>query len=138
MPNEMDDVNVMNIAHPKPQMVSKDTPLFKAADKMLRLKIHSVIVVDNEESGKPMGVLSSLDIVKTAFLSTEKAKNLPVGSLIEGQKPYFVYQEVSVRDVLNLMVDKGVRSLPILNEKDKICGIITMSDVMRFVKEKLV
>jgi len=138
MANELDEVNVMMIAHPKPQTVSKDTPLFKAADKMLRLKIHSVIVVDDESGGKLLGVLSSLDIVKTAFLSAEKAKNIPVGNLIEGQKPYFVYQEVSVRDVLNLMVDKGIRSLPILNDQDKVAGIITMSDVMRLVKEKLV
>ncbi|NPV00483.1 MAG: CBS domain-containing protein [Brevinematales bacterium] len=138
MANELDEVNVMTIAHPKPQMVSKDTPLFKAADKMLRLKIHSVIVVDDESGGKLLGVLSSLDIVKTAFLSAEKAKNIPVGTLIEGQKPYFVYQEVNVRDVLNLMVDKGIRSLPILNDQDKVAGIITMSDVLRLVKEKLV
>lgn len=132
---ELDEVNVMAIAHPKPQTVTLDTPLSKAADKMLRVKIHSVIVVDN--NAKPKGILSTFDIVKTAFLSPEKAKNIPVGKMIEGQKPIFIYNEVTLRDALNLMVDKNVRSLPILDYEDKIVGIITMSDIMRFVREKL-
>lgn len=133
--NELDDVKVMAIAAKKPQTVSADTTLSKVADKMLRVKIHSVTVVDDK--GNPIGMVSSLDLVKTTFLSAEKTKDMPVGKLIENQKLYFIYDEVSLRDALNLMVDKNVRSLPIKSFEDKLVGIITMSDIMRFVREKL-
>jgi CBS domain-containing protein len=100
MANELDDVKVSAIMEPKPQTVSPVTPLSKVSDKMLRMKVHSVIVVDD---GKPVGMISSLDIVKTTFIS-EKAKDMPVSKLIEGQKLFFVYDEVNLRDALNLMV----------------------------------
>lgn len=133
--NELDEVKVMAIAAKNPQTVNPDMALAKAIDKMLREKIHSVIVT--ADGGKPVGIVSSLDIVKTAFLGSEKAKDLPISKLIEGQKLLFVYDEMSVRDALNLMVDKNVRSLPILDMEENLEGIITMSDIAKFVRKKL-
>lgn len=135
MHNELDEVKVISIASKNPQKVSPDMPLSKAADKMLREKIHSVTVVDDK--GKPVGMVSSWDVVKTTFLSSEKAKDIPITKLIEGQKLLFVYDEMSVRDALNLMVDKNVRSLPILDMEENLCGIVTLYDIATFVREKL-
>ena len=135
MTDILDDVNVMAYAAEKPQTITSDMPLAKAADKMLRVKIHSVIVTD--KVGKPIGVLSSWDIVKTAFLSSDTIKDMQVGKLIEGQKMTFVYKEVSIRDVVNLMVEKSVRTIPILDDSNQLCGLISQTDVIRFMKEKL-
>ncbi len=133
MANELDDVKVSAIMEPKPQTVTPDTPLSKVSDKMLRTKVHSVIVV---EEGKPIGMISSLDIVKTTFIS-EKAKDMPVSKLLEGQKLVFVYDEMSLRDALNLMVDKNIRSLPIMNLDEKLVGLISMFDIAKFIRHKL-
>ncbi len=134
MANELDDVKVIDLANKKPPTVNRDMPLSKAADKMLREKVHRVVVTD--ANGKPIGIVSSWDIVKTSFIS-EQAKNLPVSKIIEGQKMIFVYDEVSVRDALNLMIDKGIRSLPILDFDEKLAGVVSLFDVAKFVKEKL-
>lgn len=133
MASELDEVKVSAIMEPKPQTVSPDTPLSKVSDKMLRMKVHSVIVVDD---GKPIGMISSMDIVKTTFIS-EKAKDMPVSKLIEGQKLFFVYDEVNLRDALNLMVDKNIRSLPILNFDEQLIGLISLFDIAKFIRQKL-
>lgn len=134
MSSELDEVKVIDLANKKPQTVNKDMPLSKAADKMLRDKVHRVIVTDN--NGKPIGVVSSWDIVKISFIS-DQAKNMPVSKLIEGQKFLFVYEELTARDALNLMVDKNIRSLPIMSLEEKLVGVISMFDIARFVREKL-
>lgn len=134
MPNELDDVTVGVIGVKPPYTITSDSSVSKAAEKMLREKVHSIVVVDN--AGKPIGMISAWDVMKVTFLS-ENARDLPVSKMIEGQKLVFVYEEVTVRDALNLMINKGIRSLPILNDLDNLTGKISLTDVAKFVKDKL-
>lgn len=134
MPNELDEVKIEAIGVKPAYTIGLDTPVSKAAEKMLREKIHSIVVVD--KNNKPVGMVSAWDIMKVTFLS-EGSRDLPVSKMIEGQKLTFVYGEVSVRDVLNLMINKSVRSMPILDDEDKLVGKISITDIAKFVKEKL-
>lgn len=134
MPNELDEVKVGAIGKRTPFTVNLDMPVSKAAEKMLREKVHSVVVID--KNGKTAGIISAWDILKITFLS-ESAREMPVSKLLEGQKLIFVYEEVTMRDALNLMIDKGLRALPILDDKDTLIGKISLTDIAKFVKEKL-
>lgn len=134
MPNELDDVKVEAVGVKPPFTITADMPISKAAEKMLREKVHSIVVVD--KNSKPVGMISAWDIMKVTFLS-EGSRDLPVSKMIEGQKLVFVYSEVSVRDALNLMINKGIRSLPILDDQDALVGKVSLTDIARFVKEKL-
>jgi CBS domain-containing protein len=134
MANELDEVKVSVIGKQKPSTATLETTVTKAAEKMLREKEHSVVIVD--KSGKPVGIVSSWDILKITFLA-DSAREMPVSKLIEGQKLLFVYTEVSVRDALNLMIDKNISALPILDESDSLVGKISLTDIAHFVKEKL-
>ena len=134
MANELDDVKVGKISLEKPLTVAIDMPVSKAAEKMLREREHSIIVVD--KAAKPVGIVSAWDILKITFLA-DSARDMLVSKLIEGQKLLFVYNEVSLRDALNLMIEKNVSALPVLDEKDNLSGKISLIDISRFVKEKL-
>lgn len=134
MPNELDEVKVDAVGVKPPFTIATDMPISKAAEKMLREKIHSIVVVD--KNSKPVGMISAWDIMKVTFLS-EGSRDLPVSKIIEGQKLVFVYSEVTVRDALNLMINKGIRSLPILDEQDNLVGKVSLTDVAKFVKDKL-
>jgi CBS domain-containing protein len=134
MQNELDEVTVGTIGIKTPFTVSVDASVSKAAEKMLREKVHSIVVVD--KNGKLAGMLTSWDILKVTFIA-EKTKDMPVSKLIEGQQPMFVFPEVSLRDALNLMVDKNLRALPVVDDSDKLVGKISMTDIAKFVREKL-
>jgi CBS domain-containing protein len=134
MVNELDEVTVGAIAIKAPVTVNLETPVSKAVEKMLREKIHHIIAVD--KNGKPVGIISAWDILKLTFLS-ENAKEYPISKLIEGQKLIFVYTEVSLRDALNLMINKGIRAMPVLDEHDKLVGKVSIMTIAQFVKEKL-
>ncbi|MFN4217072.1 MAG: CBS domain-containing protein [Brevinematales bacterium] len=132
--NELDEVKVGVIGRKVPFTVTEDMPITKAADKMLREKVHSLIVIDAK--GKPVGILDSWDVMKVTFMG-ESGKDMPVSKVLDKKKFFFVYEEVSLRDALNLMLDKGVRSLPVLDENDKLIGKISLTDIAQFVREKL-
>ncbi len=134
MANELDDVKVGIVGKQKPLTATQDSSVAKTAEKMLREKEHNVVVVD--KAARPIGMVSSWDILKITFLA-DSAREMPVSKLIEGQKLLFVYSEVSVRDALNLMIDKGISALPILDEGDNLVGKISLTEIARFVKEKL-
>lgn len=136
MPNELDDVKVGAIINGiAPPTVVSDMPVTMAVEKMLREKVHSLVVIDKK--GKAVGVISAWDVLKITFLNGS-AKEIPVSKLIEGQKLIFVYTEVTLRDALNLMIDKGIKALPVLDYNDNLVGRISLTDIARFVKEKLV
>lgn len=134
MPNELDDVTVAAIGVKQPFSVTLDMPVSKAAEKMLREKVHSVVVVD--KNGKAVGMVTAWDIMKITFLS-EGAREMPISKLIEGQKFTFLFTEVSVRDALNLMINKNIRALPVLDDNENLVGKISLTDIAKFVKEKL-
>ncbi len=132
--NELDEVKVGTIGRKVPFTVTEDMPITKAADKMLREKVHSLIVID--QKGKPVGILDSWDVMKVTFMG-EGGKDLPISKVMDKKKFFFVYEEVSLRDALNLMLDKGVRALPVLDESDNLIGKISLTDIAIFVREKL-
>ncbi len=135
MPNELDDVKVGAIIDGVPPTINIEVPVAMAAEKMLREKVHSLVAID--KNGKPLGIVSSWDVLKVMFLNSS-AKEIPVSKLLEGQKLVFVYTEVTLRDALNLMIDKGIQALPVLDYEDKLVGRISITDIATFVKEKLV
>lgn len=134
MANELDEVKVEIVGVKPPFTVTSDQPISKAAEKMLREKVHSIVVVD--KNNKPVGMISAWDVMKVTFLS-EGSRDLPISKMIEGQKLTFVYSEVTVRDALNLMINKNIRSMPILDDQDNLVGKIGLTDIAKFVKEKL-
>ena len=135
MPNELDDVKVGAIIDGVPPTIVNDLPVSMAVEKMLREKVHSLVVID--KNGKTVGVISAWDVLKVTFLNGSM-KEITVSKLIEGQKLVFVYAEVTLRDALNLMIDKEIHALPVLDYEDRLVGRISLTDISRFVKEKLV
>ncbi len=134
MANELDEVKVGTIATRSPFTVRADMPVSKAAERMLREKVHNLVVTDKDN--KAVGVISAWDVLKIAFLS-ESGRELPVSKLIEGQKMVFVYTEVTLRDALDLMINKNIRALPVLDEKDNLYGKISLTDIAVFVRDKM-
>jgi len=67
MPNELDDVKVGAVIDGVPPTIVCDLPASMAVDKMLREKVHSLVVID--KNGKTVGIISAWDILKVTFLN---------------------------------------------------------------------
>ena len=62
MANELDDVKVDVVGVKPPYTIMNDMPVSKAAEKMLREKVHSIVVVD-KASNKPAAAKRRVDSI---------------------------------------------------------------------------
>ncbi len=124
---------VENIMHRDVITVLEDDPVTRAAEKMLKSRIHSVIVVDLK--GNPKGVISSFDLVKVTFMPNF-SKDLKVKTMIVKQDLITIPPDATLQDALKTMVVNNIRKLPVLDSSGKLIGVLSMFDIAKFMLEE--
>jgi CBS domain-containing protein len=77
-----------------------------------------------------VGVFSERDLTRLV------ASNIPLNSPVDEymkRDPVVLNENATVRDAIDAIMKYGVRHLPILDEKRRVVGIISIRDLMRFV-----
>jgi CBS domain-containing protein len=135
-----------------PTTVKRETSLTEAIKIIAEKRISGLPVVD--DSDKLIGVISETDLMwketgvepppYVMFLDSviylenparyekeiHKALGQTVGEVMTA-KAISIRPEDSIKDAARLMHDKHVRRLPVVNEMDKVVGIITRGDIVR-------
>jgi CBS domain-containing protein/predicted CoA-binding protein len=119
-----------------PTAVTPEDALKDAIGKMERGHFRHLPVVDN--AGKLIGMLSDRDIrlirPSLAFMAKEDAM-VQLQSLTVQQAavfdPIFVKPETTLKEAAELMLRWQVGGLPVADDKDKLIGIITYTDLLR-------
>ncbi len=83
-------------------------------------------IVNNE--GIVVGVLTDRDICMTAASKNRVPSSIPVAEIMMRQL-YFCPPEADIREALQIMREKRVRRLPVIDEKGNLCGILSLDDV---------
>ena len=106
--------------------ISPNKTVLDAALSMKKLNLGTLPVID--ETSKIIGILTDRDIVVRVI-----AENLPMTTQIKDvmTKPVHVIKESSEIGVaISKMAEKKVRRLPVIDENEKISGIISIGDLM--------
>ncbi len=115
--------------------VTPDTSMMKASKILKEKNIRRLPVVD--ETGKMVGIVTDRDIKEA---SPSKATTLDVHEL------YYLLSEIKIKDIMTknpfcvnengtvekaavVMREKKVEGLPVVNDDDKVVGIITETDI---------
>lgn len=115
----------------KPISILKNSTISDAIRMLLNTKISRLIVVEN---GKHVGIITEKDIGLFLFSETsiQGLDDIPITKIM---KPIeFVNEEINHKDAAKIMVEKGISSLAI-GEDNEVKGIITKSDLIKFVAE---
>ena len=134
--------------------VKRETPLKEAIQILADRKISALPVV--EESGKLVGILSEGDLMwqesgveappyimlldSIIYLQNpaqhdkeiHKALGQTVGEVMS-DRPLTIKPEQLVREAARLMHDKKIRRLPVIDEQERVIGIITQGDIVRMM-----
>ena len=112
-----------------------DRPASEVLDCFLQYPIHHLPVV---HGGKLVGMLSSADVIKLEFFmpraAAESAQFLDSRVSIERlmRAPVISVSPVtSVAEAAERMVGAGVHALPVVDEDDRVLGLVTTTDVIR-------
>ena len=142
-------IKVRDIMTPDPRKVSLTTPL----DQVVRLLLSSIFtgvpVVDDED--RPAGVITQGDLIYKgkmpmrlgllaesgsekldavlAALAAKSAEEVMTSPVIA------IGQDQFVKDAVDLMLSKGVKRLPVVDNKGKLTGMLSRLDIFRTIMQ---
>jgi CBS domain-containing protein len=111
--------------------VPSTATVFSAIEMMSQRNIGGVVVVDN---GNLVGIFTERDYARKLILKGKSSKDTPIGELMT-KHLITVTPESTIEEAMQLMSNKKIRHLPVL-EEGKMVGIISIGDVVRFIIEE--
>jgi CBS domain-containing protein len=87
------------------------------------------------EKNIPIGVLSESDFVKRLAAVDKKASEVIVSEIMSSNFRW-VKPETEIEDAIQKMLNNNIRRLIIL-DNNKLAGVITQTDLTRFLRDKL-
>ncbi len=106
--------------------VSPDTSVLDVLKIMAEQNIGSVVVIDN---GDYMGIMTERDYSRKVILKGKSSTDTKVSEIMSSDFPRITPVD-SIDYCMQLMSDKNIRYLPVF-ENDKLCGIISINDVVK-------
>jgi CBS-domain-containing membrane protein len=123
---------------PEPATVSRRTSVKEALTLLARRRVTALPVV--EPSGRLYGIVSEADLISETVPRDPRAQERPV--MVESLYPPHEVADVCTRSVVSvradddvataveLMTATGAKSLPVLDDEERLVGIVSRSDVV--------
>jgi CBS domain-containing protein len=112
-------------------ITAKDTVLV-AAQQMLEQDVGTLVVTDAE--GQPEGIITDRDIVLRCVAEESSPTKTKVGEIMTADV-HTVHEEERVEFALELMADKEVRRLVVVNGAGRVAGIVALDDFLERIVE---
>lgn len=109
--------------------VSPDATLYEALEIMADRNIGAIIVSDGK--GGILGIFSERDFVRKIIIKGRSGESTKVKEIMTTHVLY-VEPGTSISDCMNLMTEKRVRHLPVV-EGGKAIGVVSIGDVVKAV-----
>lgn len=106
--------------------VSPDTTVLEALRIMAEKNIGSVVVAENDNF---RGIVSERDYSRKVILKGKHSSETKVSEIMSEDMPS-VRPTDSIELCMSLMTQQNIRYLPVF-ENDRLCGIISMTDVVK-------
>ena len=109
-----------------PKAVRPDNTIREVAQIMRDESTGVVPVVD--ENGRLQGIITDRDIVMRSIPEGKDPMNMRANELMTDDVEAVTPDE-SLHDVVRLMGDKQIRRVPVVDQNDRLVGIISMADI---------
>ena len=120
-------MTVASICTRLPETISANDTVLVAAQQMLEHDVGTVVVTGSE--GQPEGIVTDRDIV-TRCIAEEMAPGKTKVRDVMTQDVQTVHEDESVEGALEMMADKEVRRLVVVNDAGRVSGIVALDDFL--------
>ena len=107
--------------------ISPDRSVYDALKELEEKNIGSLVVLEN---GKLTGIFTERDYARKVILRGRSSKETLVGDIMSSP-PLFVNPDNTLDECMQLMTDKFIRHLPVL-ENDELVGVISIGDIVKY------
>jgi CBS domain-containing protein len=123
---------VREVMTTRPRSVTPQTPLNEVARLMAADDVGAIPVVDGD---RLVGIVTDRDIVVRAIAKDKDTRGMPA-SAVSSRELVTVDPEDDLSDALKLMAEHQVRRLAVIDEGERLVGVVSQADVAMTAKEK--
>jgi CBS domain-containing protein len=127
----LDSISISEIVNKDVKVIDQEQNIFDASKVMIDNNIGSVVVIDNNESKNPVGIVTERDVVRIVSTFSLSDLQVPIRKLMS-YPLITLSQNASVLDAMKLMNERKIRRVIILNESTLI-GIVTEHDIFKLL-----
>jgi CBS domain-containing protein len=102
-----------------------DEKVIDAVEKMAKYKVGSVVIIGN---GKVLGIITERDIIN--LVASKKDLNEKL-ELHMTKNPITIYFDENLEKAIQVMKEKNIRHLPVVNKEGNLVGMISARDIIR-------
>ncbi len=121
-------MKVRDVMTEKPAFATPDTDLQKVARQMVDHNVGLIPIIDNKDTMKVVGVVSDRDITVRCVAEGQNPLEMKARDVMS--KPVVVVaEEDDLQSAVRLMEKYQVRRIPVVDEQDRVCGIVAQADI---------
>jgi len=129
----LDSIGITNLMNKNIIVAEQNMNLIGVSRIMSNNNIGCVVIVDNLNTRKPIGIITERDVIRTIGMLQPHQMVVPVKEHMS-HPLITLSSSATVSDAMKLMYERKIRRVIIL-EKDKLAGILTDKDIFRYLVE---
>ena len=118
-------MELRDVMTPNPECISPDATIQEAAARMKATDVGDLLVCDNDRLA---GVVTDRDITIRATATGKAASKIHVRDVMTAGVVY-CFDDQDVREAAQVMSEKQIRRLAILNRDKRLVGIVSLGDL---------
>lgn len=114
-----------------------EQPLAAAAREMRTHQIGALVVVEPHAARqRPLGIITDRDIVCGQVARSKDLYCLTVGEVMT-RNPLTIRADAELSEAIDMMSVAGVRRAPVVDETERLVGIVTLDDLLALLAQEL-
>ncbi len=113
-----------------------DAIVSDALQNMDEKNIGALMVIDSQENIQ--GIVSERDIVRNCYRNQANVKGLAIRDVMTPRGKLLVARaEDDINNLMGAMTQNHIRHIPVVNEQDKVVGMVSIGDIIKaMLKDK--
>ncbi len=126
-------MKVVKAMHKGAEWLGPDTPISEVALKMRDLDVGAIPIGEND---RLIGIVTDRDIACRAVADGKDCSTLTAKEVMT-KKVVYCRDDEDVEDALRIMEQKKIRRLPVINDKKRMVGMLSIGDISHALSHEL-
>jgi predicted transcriptional regulator len=123
-------ITVSEIMNKNPLFTTPNEKISTTELLMLRKKVGGLPVIKDQKNKQLIGIITQRDIRLARFAMSLESPNTSVKDLMTSE-PFVVKKDDNLKNILELMFDKNIQRLPVVNDNNQLIGLIVQTQILK-------
>lgn len=126
-------MSIKSVMSGTPDFAEPQETAFEAAVRMRQRAVGSLIVINDAYA--PIGILTDRDLMERVLAAGKNPQSTVIADIMTSS-PTSIVETESITRALQLMREHSVRRLPVEDELGRVCGVVSLDDILAAFAEQ--